>query len=44
MTPILLKNARGVRVIEHGTLIDDDTARYVAEKGAFIVPTMAIIF
>jgi imidazolonepropionase-like amidohydrolase len=34
----------GVRVIEHGTLIDDETARYVAEKGAFIVPTMAIIF
>ena len=34
----------GVRSIEHGTLIDDETARYVAEKGAFIVPTMAIIF
>jgi imidazolonepropionase-like amidohydrolase len=34
----------GVRVIEHGTLIDDTTARFVAEHGAFIVPTMAIIF
>lgn len=34
----------GVRVIEHGTLIDDETARFVAGKGAFIVPTMAIIF
>ena len=34
----------GVRVIEHGTLIDDETARFVAERGAFIVPTMAIIF
>lgn len=34
----------GVRSIEHGTLIDDETARFVAEKGAFIVPTMAIIF
>lgn len=36
--------AFGVRTIEHGTLIDDDTARYVAEKGAYIVPTMATIF
>jgi imidazolonepropionase-like amidohydrolase len=34
----------GVRTIEHGTLIDDDTARFVAERGAFIVPTMAVIF
>jgi imidazolonepropionase-like amidohydrolase len=34
----------GVRVIEHGTLIDDETSRYVAEQGAYIVPTMAIIF
>ena len=34
----------GVRSIEHGTLIDDDTARYVADKGAYIVPTMVIIF
>ena len=34
----------GVRSIEHGTLIDDDTARFVAERGAFIVPTMAICF
>lgn len=34
----------GVRSIEHGTLIDDDTAHFVAERGAFIVPTMAIIF
>jgi imidazolonepropionase-like amidohydrolase len=34
----------GVRSIEHGTLIDDDTARFVAERGAFIVPTMSIIF
>jgi imidazolonepropionase-like amidohydrolase len=34
----------GVRSIEHGTLIDDETARYVAEKGAYIVPTMVIIF
>jgi imidazolonepropionase-like amidohydrolase len=34
----------GVRVIEHGTLMDDDTARQVAEKGAFVVPTLAIIW
>src|SRR6266446_3514525 len=34
----------GVRSIEHGTLIDDDTARFVAESSSYIVPTMAIIF
>jgi imidazolonepropionase-like amidohydrolase len=34
----------GVRCIEHGTLIDRETADFVAERGAFIVPTMAIIF
>ncbi len=34
----------GVRAIEHGTLIDDETARFVAAKGAYIVPTMATIF
>ena len=34
----------GVRTIEHGTLIDDATARYVAEQGAYLVPTMAVIF
>jgi imidazolonepropionase-like amidohydrolase len=34
----------GVRSIEHGTLIDDATAQFVAERGAFIVPTMAIIY
>ncbi|MEP7027087.1 MAG: amidohydrolase family protein [Candidatus Eisenbacteria bacterium] len=34
----------GVRGIEHGTLIDDETARFVAERGAYIVPTMVIIF
>jgi imidazolonepropionase-like amidohydrolase len=34
----------GVRSIEHGTLIDDETARFVAAKGAYIVPTMSIIF
>jgi imidazolonepropionase-like amidohydrolase len=34
----------GVRTIEHGTMIDDDTARHVAEQGAYVVPTMATIF
>lgn len=34
----------GVRVIEHGTLIDEATAAFVAERGAYVVPTMAIIF
>lgn len=33
----------GVRGIEHGTLIDDDTAEFVAEKGAYIVPTIVAI-
>jgi imidazolonepropionase-like amidohydrolase len=30
----------GVRTIEHGNLIDEATARVVAEKGAFLVPTL----
>ncbi|MFO1467584.1 MAG: amidohydrolase family protein [Steroidobacteraceae bacterium] len=34
----------GVRCIEHGTLIDEETARFVAGRGAYVVPTMAIIF
>lgn len=34
----------GVRVIEHGTLMDDETAKFVTEKGAFVVPTIVIIF
>jgi imidazolonepropionase-like amidohydrolase len=34
----------GVRSIEHATLIDRDTAGFVAERGAYVVPTMAIIF
>jgi imidazolonepropionase-like amidohydrolase len=33
----------GVRVIEHGTLMDDETARFVAGRGAYVVPTMVII-
>ncbi len=33
----------GVRAIEHGTLMDADTARFVAERGAFVVPTLVIL-
>ena len=36
--------ALGVRSIEHATLIDEETADFVAERGAFTVPTMATIF
>lgn len=34
----------GVRSIEHGTLIDDETACFVAGRGAYITPTMSVIF
>jgi imidazolonepropionase-like amidohydrolase len=33
----------GVRSIEHATLIDADTAAFVAARGAFVVPTLVII-
>ncbi|MER7876339.1 amidohydrolase family protein [Streptomyces samsunensis] len=32
----------GVRSIEHGNLIDDETAKLMAEAGTFLVPTMAV--
>lgn len=35
--------ALGVRSIEHATLIDKDTAEFMAERGAFAVPTMATL-
>ena len=35
--------ALGVRSIEHATMIDQPTADFVAQKGAFTVPTMAIM-
>ncbi len=34
----------GVRSIEHGTLMDADTAKFVAERGAYVVPTMVTLF
>ncbi len=33
----------GVRTIEHGTLIDAETAAFVAERGAYVVPTVITI-
>ncbi len=33
----------GVRCIEHATLIDAETAAFVADRGAYVVPTMIII-
>lgn len=34
----------GVRCIEHAALIDADTAAFVAERGAYVVPTMVCLF
>lgn len=33
----------GVRTIEHGTLIDRNTAQFIADSGAYVVPTLAIM-
>ncbi|MGE3968445.1 MAG: amidohydrolase family protein [Dongiaceae bacterium] len=32
----------GCRSIEHGNLIDDETAAFMAERGAYMVPTMTV--
>lgn len=34
----------GVRSIEHGNMVDEDTAALYVEKGAFFVPTLVILF
>jgi imidazolonepropionase-like amidohydrolase len=34
--------AGGVRGIEHGNMIDEETARLMAEKGVFLTPTLAL--
>jgi imidazolonepropionase-like amidohydrolase len=34
----------GVRCIEHGTFIDEATAQFVVASGAYVVPTMAVVF
>ncbi len=36
--------AFGVKSIEHATLIDRETAEFVAERGSLTVPTMATLF
>ncbi len=36
--------ALGVHCIEHGTLIEPDTARMAADKGTYIVPTLSVIW
>ena len=33
----------GVRCIEHGTLMDEETARFIAKKGAYVIPTLSIL-
>jgi imidazolonepropionase-like amidohydrolase len=42
-TPAAIRRAVtfGVRSIEHGNLIDGETARHVAAHGAYVVPTLA---
>lgn len=34
----------GVRSIEHATLIDAETAAFVAERGAYVIPTIVCMF
>jgi imidazolonepropionase-like amidohydrolase len=34
----------GVRTIEHGNLIDEATARLMAERGAYLVPTLSTYY
>ncbi|HET6522805.1 MAG TPA: amidohydrolase family protein [Geminicoccaceae bacterium] len=36
--------AAGVRTIEHGNLLDEETARFMRERGAFLVPTLSTYF
>lgn len=41
-TPKAIRHAvdNGVRCIEHGNLIDEETARYMADRGVWLVPTL----
>jgi len=43
-TPKAMKNClyAGVRSLEHGNLLDEETARMIAEKGAYLVPTLTV--
>jgi imidazolonepropionase-like amidohydrolase len=45
-TPEAIERAvrAGVRTIEHGNLIDASTARLMAERGAYLVPTLVAYF
>ena len=35
--------AAGVRSIEHGSILDEATARLIVEQGAFMVPTLLVV-
>jgi imidazolonepropionase-like amidohydrolase len=43
-TPRAMQNClqAGVRSLEHGNLLDEETARMMAEKGAYLVPTLTV--
>ncbi|HXZ36719.1 MAG TPA: amidohydrolase family protein [Thermodesulfobacteriota bacterium] len=43
-TPKAMQNClrAGVRSLEHGNLLDAETAKMIAEKGAFLVPTLTV--
>lgn len=41
-TAIARAVACGVRTIEHGNFLDEDSARAMAESGAFLVPTLVV--
>jgi imidazolonepropionase-like amidohydrolase len=45
-TPAAIERAvrAGVRTIEHGNLLDRETAHLMAERGAFLVPTRVIYY
>ncbi len=45
-TPEAIRRAidAGVRTIEHGNLIDDETALRVREAGAYLVPTLVVYY
>jgi len=35
--------ALGIRCIEHASMITPETARFLAEKGTYVVPTLAVV-
>jgi imidazolonepropionase-like amidohydrolase len=44
ISPEAIRNCveAGVRSIEHGNLLDDDSAKYMAAAGTYLVPTMSV--